>query len=979
MADRFSVAADNPGGSSEPRQDRAPTLALPKGGGALRDIGEKFSVNALTGTGSLSVPIAVSRDRHSGVAPHLVLTYDTGSGNGPFGLGWSLEVPSISRRTDKEIPRYLDGESSDAYLITGAEDLVPLYTFDGTTWNQDLPPSVGFRVERYRPRTEGLFSRIERHIDLMTGDVHWRSVSKENIVSTYGRTTATRIYDPADPARTFRWLIDETRDDRGNIITYEYKQENRDHVDASLPYERYRLEHATELPNRYVKRIRYGNRTPNVAADWAFTVVFDYGDHDLSAPAIGESSAWPCRVDPFSVSRPGFEVRSYRLCRRILMFHTFDELGDTPCLVQSTDLTYDELPTATFLMAIAHRGYIRDPDAAAYRSDSLPPIEFGYQPRVLNTTIQDIDRASLNGLPSGLDGSDYQWVDLEGEGVTGILTEQASTWYYKRNLGGGAFAATEPVATLPRMANLRSGHQQLLQVAGDGRTYLVDYSGLVPGYQERDAGSWGPFTPFASLPRIAWDDPNLRFADLNGDGFADVLITGTQAWQWYGSQARDGFTAAEELVRDVDENRGPALVFADGTQSIHFADMSGDGLSDLVRIRNGEVSYWPNLGWGRFGPKVLMANAPLFDYPEQFDQKRIRLCDVDGSGTTDIIYLGDRARLWFNECGNRFSDPQALPALPEVTSLVHVMPVDLMGNGTSCLVWSSSDPADAARPMRYIDLMSGIKPFLLNSMTNNLGLETRMTYATSTKWYLEDAAAGTPWLTKLPFPVHVVERVETRDRVADTKLVTSYRYRHGYYDGFEREFRGFAYVEQRDTDSFSTFNGSGVFSAPPRFVDDRSYVPPVVTKSWYHTGYLLDVGNLSQHFAEEYYAGDAAGGAASRLDDSRLSERAGNPGGVPRAPRTDAATGSLRARRHAEREPSVHRHRARLYRARGAAAARQSARGVFRARTRVAQLSLRASARRPPYPVRAHRARRRIRHGHGVGIDRVRAPCPGIS
>src|SRR5262249_47199293 len=151
------------------------------------------------------------------------------------------------------------------------------------------------------------------------------------------------------------------------------------------------------------------------------------------------------------------------------------------------------------------------------------------------------------------------------------------------------------------------------------------------------------------------DDPNLRFADLNGDGFADVLITGTPVWQWYGSRARGGFDAAEALVGEVDENRGPALVFADGTQSIYLADMSGDGLPDLVRIRNGEVSYWPNLGWGRFGPKVSMANAPVFAHPEQFDQRRIRLCDVDGSGTTDIVYLGDDARLWFNESGNQFS------------------------------------------------------------------------------------------------------------------------------------------------------------------------------------------------------------------------------------------------------------------------------------------------------------------------------------
>jgi hypothetical protein len=36
-----------------------PTIALPKGGGAIRGIGEKFASNPVTGTGSMTVPIPV--------------------------------------------------------------------------------------------------------------------------------------------------------------------------------------------------------------------------------------------------------------------------------------------------------------------------------------------------------------------------------------------------------------------------------------------------------------------------------------------------------------------------------------------------------------------------------------------------------------------------------------------------------------------------------------------------------------------------------------------------------------------------------------------------------------------------------------------------------------------------------------------------------------------------------------------------------
>src|SRR2546430_109998 len=65
-----------------------PTIALPKGGGAIRGIGEKFAANKVTGTGSMSVPIATSPGR-SGLGPQLSLSYDSGRGNGPFGFGWS--------------------------------------------------------------------------------------------------------------------------------------------------------------------------------------------------------------------------------------------------------------------------------------------------------------------------------------------------------------------------------------------------------------------------------------------------------------------------------------------------------------------------------------------------------------------------------------------------------------------------------------------------------------------------------------------------------------------------------------------------------------------------------------------------------------------------------------------------------------------------------------------------------------------------
>src|SRR5262249_53892001 len=107
----------------------APSISLPKGGGAIRGMGEKFAANPVTGTGSMSVPIATSPGR-SGFGSQLSLSYDSGAGNGPFGFGWSLTLPSITRKTDKGLPQYFDAEDSDVFILSGAEDLVPVYRQD---------------------------------------------------------------------------------------------------------------------------------------------------------------------------------------------------------------------------------------------------------------------------------------------------------------------------------------------------------------------------------------------------------------------------------------------------------------------------------------------------------------------------------------------------------------------------------------------------------------------------------------------------------------------------------------------------------------------------------------------------------------------------------------------------------------------------------------------------------------------------------
>jgi len=196
-------------------------ISLPQGGGAQHGIGEKFSPDRHTGTGNFTIPLAVPAGRNR-FQPQLNLVYSTGHGNGPFGLGWNLSVPGVSRKTSRGVPVYDD--SKDVFILSGAEDLVPV---------SGAPPAA----TRYRPRTEGLFARILHRRD--TTSDYWEVKSKDGLISLYGTPRPSNALpdwqDPAAiagpdmpfdaPKHIFAWKLTRTDDPFGNSIEYSYEHD----------------------------------------------------------------------------------------------------------------------------------------------------------------------------------------------------------------------------------------------------------------------------------------------------------------------------------------------------------------------------------------------------------------------------------------------------------------------------------------------------------------------------------------------------------------------------------------------------------------------------------------------------------------------------------------------------------------------------------------------------------------------------------
>lgn len=852
-----------------------PRISLPAGGGALKSIDEKFQVNAANGTASFTIPLPCTPNRN-GFQPQLSLSYNSGTGNSLFGIGWDIGLPAIQRSTDKKLPRYFDTNDiddisgEDLFMFTGLEELVPLMDWKSNAWQVRQETIGAFTIRQYRPRIESGFSRIERIFHPDNG-YYWRVTTPQNTVTFFGYSPAYRIMHPDDAQQIFKWLPECSFDDKGSWIWYEYKAEDLKNVAKALP-EKNRYNGLQPFVNKHLKRIKYGNKTPYYPSsvyavepppdpDHFFELVFDYGEHDLLLPTPNDPGDWQARKDPFSSCRAGFELRSYRLCQRVLLFHTFAELNaGMPTLVKSLDFTYvpastpppgSDRPTAlTYLTGITQQGYIWH--NSAYSVKSLPPLTFDYQWLRWNTEVKEVSPESLVHAPSGL-ADNYQWVDLYNEGINGILTEQANGWYYKSNRGtdeNGDLCFDNALAILPKpsFTGISNGTLQLQDLDANGQKQIVVHSPTSQGYFELgDDGHWQPFRSFLKTLNLDLHDPNVRMLDINGDGKPEILFSDLGAFWYWENEGKTGYGAPELATKPYDEEKGAAILFSDPEQRIFLADMSGDGLTDLVRIRNGEVCYWANMGYGRFSAKITMDNSPLFDTPEAFNPAYLQLTDISGTGATDIMYLGKKEfRAYLNFSGNAWSDVTTIqPFLPtEQPNKITV--TDLTGNGTACIVWSSTLPAYRGTPMRYIDLMGGRKPHIMCSHNNGMGKLTTVIYKSSTHYYLQDKKNGTPWITQLPFPVQVVAQTIITETVTNVRYSTQYTYHHGYYDPAEREFRGFGRVEQTDTEDFDVFT-----AANPA---NEHHQPPVLTKTWFHTGAFLDRERILSQFSQEYWS-----------------------------------------------------------------------------------------------------------------------------
>ena len=805
-------------------------ITLPKAGGALKGIGETFVPDLHTGTGNFTVPIGIPPGR-SGFQPQLTLTYSTGNGNGPFGLGWALGVSGIARKISARIPRYRDDpvdvespdhqlshDHRDIFVLSGTEDLVEVEREDGYI--------------RYRPRTEGSFARI-RHYRGRNSN-YWKIQTRDGLTSIYGTERPSNappdwsdpaiLHDP-DPNKRhhiFSWRLSRTVDTFGNRIEYVY---DRDITAGSRAWAQV-----------YLSEIRY----------------VDYDDPDAPSFLVSIRFFYETRPDSFSDYRAGFEIRTVRRCTRIEV-HTH---ASAPLLTRTYQLIYqDQLaggrPPANDVSLLA-RIMVTGHDGA--RVEELPPLDFGYSQ--FDPSRRNLMPVSGEAFPpSSLGSPDLQLIDITGNGLPDLVEIGKSVRYWP-NRGGGAFDPPREMASVAPGFRLSDPGVQMLDADGDGRPELMVSNELVAGYFPiRYDGSWetSSFRPYAYAPSFDLESAEVRLIDLDGDGVTDAIRSGERLDCFF----NDPLHGWRETLRTAPPDAAFPPNFSDAR--VRFADMTGDGLQDVVLIFDRNVQYWPNLGYGRWAAHIDMLNSP--ELPYDYDPRRLLLDDVDGDGVADLVYVADTAiTVWINRSGNEWAEPLVIGGTPPINDFDAIRLADVLGAGVAGVLWSSDVGVLPKPSMFFLDLTGGVKPYLLTEMVNNMGATTRVAYVSSTRFCVQDQQRySTRWKTPLPFPVQVVARVEVLDQFSRGKLTTEYSYHHGYWDGAEREFRGFGRVDRRDTELFADYHDGGLHPEQSfQGIDLLAFSPPTEIRTWFHQGPIGDpFGEWSEvDYRSEYWSED---------------------------------------------------------------------------------------------------------------------------
>ena len=567
------------------------------GGGAVRSLGDAFQPNLAMGGGTYRVPIELPAGA-GGLAPQLELQYDTGAGNGPFGLGWSLAVPFIERRR----PRAFAAEGEPEYTLAGAQRLVRCD--DGS-------------------HVVAASDKLQRFV---LGPGGWRSRTLTLVELRFGETADTRVEAEVDGVtRTQRWFLERSLHPGDREITYEYLRDGGQLylktirwsvLRAELLYETRpdswsQYDAGFELRTRLRCRrleIHHERLAPDTlmrSLDLAYAQADQTGMSLLARITLtghrgtDERASLPPQVFTYTRFTPGE--------RRIVRFNA--AVSPPPPLeddVTLVDFGGTALP-----------GILRLGDTGATYWENRGGLKWG-PPK------------ALRDLPSGVSLSEagVRFADMEGRGNADLVVGRDHGAGYYPNRAGGGFERKRTVAIAPSF-DLTEDGSYLIDLDGDRIADLLTFrNGRAMAFLNRGGAGWeGPAVlGDGGLPRFVGLDRRLRMADMNGDGMSDLVLLRARRityWPYLGN----GHWGDEREMAGT-----PDFTVPNPDADVMVADVNGDGAADLVLIGASAISIYINKAGEGFADPIVLNRTP------RIGSERVLLADMMGTGSAGLLF-----------------------------------------------------------------------------------------------------------------------------------------------------------------------------------------------------------------------------------------------------------------------------------------------------------------------------------------------------
>jgi len=733
-------------------------LKLPKGPGSLGGVGENVRVNLNMGVMSYGIGIKLPNGR-VGQSPSFSLSYNSGGGSGVVGIGWNLVgLDSIERCTAKGLPRYGDTSldptlPKDDFMCTGGGGELAYMT-----------NSTGARC--YRKRFEGSFLRYCWHRkNDQDQRGYWTVEHGNGTIGYYGaryKVSSSRkvgvkeaTEDSASQLKsslgTFRWMLRSQVDKNGNRVEYKYTND--------------------------------GAQLYLIEVTW----VFDKSGSPLYKMLVDYDES---RQDVLSDGKPGFFSRTKR---RIVGIRVL--MSGKP--FRSYKLTYDEKSGLSRLLKVVQYGA----DAK-----TVYPVQFDmtYSPATFDNKFVTL-KSITGGLGINFLTRQADFVDINGDGLPDVVHTDPSKgnhfFHYNQlkvkdfKLLSQSFSAATPNPQ-KKSSQLKERSTQMLDFNGDGFTDMVDAKN-VKVYINKGNGQWEKQTGSIENFPSPGAHSDRRFFDYNGDKATDVMELNGNTITYYISDRKGKW---------VKKSNMPGLGATFSKDKMQLIDINGDGLSDAVRIIEGKVLFKLYFGFGRFSKKWQEISVPGL---KQSLAEKVRFRDINGDGLADMVaFIADTIQFFRNTNSAGFAAPIKLDksffkgiSLPgSDPKRVEIRLADINGNGSQDIVW-----LDDNGKITYLELFA-TRPNLLTHIYNGIGKRITVQYSSSVWYYIQDRDNPDPkkkvqWTSKLPMPFTVVRSTKTWGEI-DPKApekgcsnIQDILYHDGYYDGVERRFRGFRHVE----------------------------------------------------------------------------------------------------------------------------------------------------------------------------------------